>query len=194
MRKIFLKALGVIGSMGMMALPMAFAEEGAHGAHEIAGPDRALLFSVINFAILSILLFKLLNKPVREFFAARAEAIRATVDEASLAHAQAAHDHQEITRRLQKVNTEAAELIKSLREEGEMERKKIIENANEFSARLKHDSQRIADAEMKKAREELKETAVHLARDLAGKIVVQVMDDREEEKLSKRYLEQLKQA
>jgi F-type H+-transporting ATPase subunit b len=161
-----------------------------HGAH--AGPGLDFLFTVANFVIFALLLFFLLRKPIRDFFASRSSGLRVAVEEAKAAHAKVLQENQEIKARLQRIEQETGALLNSFREAGTLEQNKIISQANEYAARIREDAKRIAESEFKKAKEQLKETTVLLAKELAEKTIRREIDETDEDRLTESYLRRLK--
>lgn len=156
------------------------------------GPDLSFLFKEINFLILIGLLFFLLRRPVREYFASRASSIRVAVDEARRAYSLASDEHEKISGRLQKIDEEREELFRAFREEGEIERKKILEQADEFREKLKGDVQKVAASELKRAKEELKTQSIQLSKELAVKMLKEKLSEKTEAKLASSTIEQIR--
>lgn len=168
------------------------AQEHAAESHGNPGPDLALIFKEINFLIFAVLLFLLLRKPVRDYFASRAASIRLSIDESRKAFEKAQEENEEISTRLQNIEKETAELIKTFKEEGEIERKKIIEQAQSNTEKLKDDLQRIAESELTKANEELKAMTVQLSKELATNMIKQEIGKEDNDRLTKNYIGKLK--
>lgn len=151
-----------------------------------------LFFRFIEFLILAGLLFALLRKPAKDFFAARAQTLGKAVEEAHKAHQAAWVQHEEVNRRLKNLENETKQIMASFREEGEEEKKKLVSQAEEFAEKIKEDASLVADGEVKKAKEELKEMAIRLSGDLAYKMVEKEMKPEDRERLIGNYLENLR--
>lgn len=167
------------------------AEEG-EANHGNPGPGLDLLFREVNFLILIVILFFLLRKPVKEYFSGRAATLKQAVDEAKKTGESARRQHDDIANRLKKIDHETKNLVDSFKQDGEMEKAKLLEQARLYSEKITEDAKKIADNEVKKAREELKEMTVKLARDMAKKTIDREMTDADEERLTKSYVERLK--
>lgn len=169
-----------------------FAAEEGMVYHGNPGPDSDLIFRLVNFAILMGLLFFLLRKPVKEHFASRSKQIRTAIEEARGAYSRAMQENKDILKRLENIEQETQALLKMFREEGEKERENILGNARQFALRLKTDAKKITEAEVLKARAELKQAAIHLSRDLAEKMIRDGVNDNDERRLTDNYLRRLK--
>ena len=156
------------------------------------GPSWDLLYRVINFATLVGVLYWLLKKPVREFFASRAVALKTAVEEARLAHEVALKQNQEMEARLKNLEKESQTLLATFREEAQAERGHILKTVQAYTERLKGDVKKIADSEVKKAKEELKNVAVGLTKETAEEILRQELRTEDSERLTQSYLNKLK--
>lgn len=170
--------------------PMALASGGA--AHQgNPSPDLSLLFKEINFLIFVFALFLLLRRPIRDFFAARSASVKNAVDESHKSHSQAQGEYQKINQRFTDIEKKSQEFLSSFKEEGELERKKILEQANQFKAKLGEDAKKVTLSELKRAKEELKEVAVLLSKEMAERIIQEKLKKEDEKRLAKNYIEDL---
>lgn len=146
----------------LIAMPL-WAEEGAHEE----GPSMALVYWGINFLILVGGLGFFLRKPVKEFFASRSALIRKSIEDARALKSTAERKYQEYDNRLKSIEKEMQDLVANLKKDGELEKRRLIENAQQQVANLKSNSERILQQELRKAKEELKKETVNLASELA---------------------------
>lgn len=153
--------------------------------------DTALIIRLGNFLVFFILLVVLLRKPLKEFFASRAANIRTSVEEAKKFHTQALKEYQEINHKLKKADEEMVTLIKTFKEAGETQRNKMTSQAKELAQKIEQDTQKLAEVELKKAKESLKETAIEMATKLGREMVEKEMSQKDKEKLTQSYLRQL---
>lgn len=158
----------------------------------VHGPGLSFLFKTINFLILAILLFFLLRRPVRDFFLARSSTLKSLVDEAASAHAQALKDHREIQARLANIEKETQALMASFRDEGEVGSRKILTHAQEMAVQMKEEARKIADVELQKAKESLRDLTSRLVRETGEKLIREQLSAADEARLQERYLEKLK--
>lgn len=156
----------------------ATASHTEHAEHVVHGPDKALLYSGINFVVLLIVLFLIAKKPVKEFFKNRSLKWRSKMDEAGKAHEEARRQFEIIETRLKRVDKEKRELLQNFKSEAESEKTKIIEDAHEYARKIEEDAKRIASHEVQKARQMIKEETVRLCDEIVRqKIKTEVTEE-----------------
>jgi|SRR5579885_1392125 len=145
-------------------------------------------WSLINFVLFVGLLFFVLRKPVKEFWASRAEQIRFTLHESNKLKREAQERYDALKRRIDRLESEAQSLVQQMEREGEAEKKRMMEDGEKLALRIREDSARIMTQEIQKARETLKAQAVELSMELAEKMVRENFKDSDQKKLSDEYL------
>lgn len=153
--------------------------------------DKVFLFQVVNFVILASVLVFVLRKPTKNFFETRAATLKNLVDETKKAYEEAARERDELAARLKKVEAETVALVKSFEAEGAAERQKILEQARDYAEKMKEDARKIADSEIRRAKEELKTATIRMSQDLAVKLVGQEITDADEDKLAAGFTKSL---
>ncbi len=170
---------------------LLWANEAAAEGAEHHGPGMPVVYHAINFAILVGLLFYFLRKPVKEFFASRAALIRGNIDEAKQRKDEAAKKYAEYEQRLQSIESEMQGLITSLKQDGELERKRLLETAQQQAVSLQSNSERMLQQELRKAKEDLKREAVGLAGQLAEDLIRQNITPEDQGRIVGQYLEKM---
>lgn len=145
-------------------------------------------WSLLNFAIFVGLLFFFLKKPVKEFWVSRAGEIRFELEEAARLSREAKGQHEQLQGLLSRLDAESKDLILSLEREGEMEKKRLMEEGKRRSERLKEDAVRIVEQEARKTRETLKEQVASLSLETAEKMIRDSLRDEDQKRLSDEYL------
>src|SRR3990170_8078773 len=84
------------------------------------------------------------------------------------------------------------EIYKQIRAEGEIEKKRIIEEAMKLAEKIKEQTRFTAEQEIKKAREEIKGEIAHVAVEMAEEILRHEMTAADHERLIKEYLEKVR--
>ena len=151
-------------------------------------------FKIFNFLLFVGLLIFFLKKPVKEFWRNRSSGIRFALEEAKRMKEEAERRHDEIKARLSKVEKEMADLIRSLEEEGEIEKRKILEEAERLAIRIRKDGERTADQEIRRAGEILKAQAAQLSVELAEKLIRDTIRPEDQQRLTEKYLAGLERA
>lgn len=147
-----------------------------------------LHWSLINFTIFVSLLFFLLKKPVKEFWEGRAGQIRFDIEEGEKLGREAKSRYENLRKSIARLDSDVHDLVLSLEREGEMEKKRLMEEGKRRSDRLKEDTVRILDQEFRKARESLKEQAAAIALETAEKMVRENLSGEDQKRLSDEYM------
>ena len=171
----------------LAATPLWAAEAEAHEE----GPSMGLVYWGINFLILTIVLLYFLRKPAKEFFASRASLIRENIEHARALKANAEKKYQEYENRLKSIEKEMQDLIGNLKKDGELEKRRLIENAEQQAANLKSNSERVLQQELRKAKEDLKKEAVSLATDLAEDLIRKNVTPEDQGRIVDQYLDKM---
>ncbi|HKX11828.1 MAG TPA: ATP synthase F0 subunit B [bacterium] len=187
------RALRSLTALTLALLPslLLAASEAAPEGGEHHGPGMAVVYHAINFGILFGLLFYFLRKPVKEFFASRATLIRGNIEEAKQRKEEAAKKYAEYEQRLQSIEGEMQGLISSLKHDGELEQKRLLETAQQQAASLQSNSERMLQQELRKAKEDLKREAVGLAGQLAEDLIRKNLTPEDQGRLVGHYLDKM---
>lgn len=146
---------------------------------------------IVNFLLFVGLLVYVLRKPWTAFWETRAQKIHLEIEEGEKLKRASRERYQSLEKRLGNLENELQGLAASMEQEGREEKKRLISDAEAWSARIRHESERIAAQEVRKAREILKTQAVTLAMELAEKMVKQGLREEDQKRLADHYLESL---
>ena len=152
------------------AVALAAETGGEHGGGLIS-IDKSLIVQIVNFLILLVILQRLLYKPFLAKMAERTGAIKKSLDEAQAARAEAARQQEENEARLRTAHTEAAAIRDQALREAADESRKHIETAQAQSRKLVDDTKAQLEAEVRRAREELRREVSELSIAVAEKLV-----------------------
>lgn len=160
--------------------------------HVVQGPDKALIYTVINFILLVILLSIGLRRPAKEFFSSKSLKTKMDIDEAKKLYDDAYRRFEEMEAKLKNADRESKEMIHRFKEHAELEKHRLIGQAREFSEKIKMDARRIADHEVQKAKHSLKAEVVRLSADLAAKKIKEELTNDDQVRLGTRFVEEIK--
>lgn len=152
------------------AVALAAETGGEHGGGLIS-IDKSLIVQIVNFLILLVILQRLLYKPFLAKMAERTAAIKTSLEEAQAVRAEAARQQEENEARLRKAHAEAAAIRDQALREAADESRKHLEVAQAQSRKLVDDTKAQLDAEVRRAREELRREVSGLAIAVAEKLV-----------------------
>ncbi|MED5579000.1 MAG: ATP synthase F0 subunit B [Nitrospinota bacterium] len=177
-------------SLFFFLLSVGFAE--AEGdAHHKAFNLTEEIFKFVNTLIVIGILYKLLSKPLKNFFHERREGIRKALEDTEKARVEA---EKQLEEQRSKVADLEAEL-NSIRGEGKKELEKIrvkLEEDSELQAkRLLDQASNAIELEMSKALSEIQDEASKIAVDLAEDILKKNLEDEDQTRLSQEYLDKI---
>jgi F-type H+-transporting ATPase subunit b len=156
--------------LGLPAVVLAAEGGGDHGGGLI-NVDKSLIVQFVNFFILLFILQRLLYKPFLAKMAERTAAIKSSLEEAQAVRAEAARQQEENEARLRKAHAEAAAIREQALREAADESRKHIEAAQAQSRKLVEDTKAQLDAEVRRARDELRREVSDLAVAVAETLV-----------------------
>lgn len=172
--------LGVILYAGM-----AWAS-GGEGGHELNWTD--FLLRVINTSILVAVLYKLLKKPVTNYFRSRRENIQKLMEDMERQREEAERKCAEYKAKLAVLDKEAEKILQEYIAQGEREKAKIIEAAERQANYIKQQARLAIQQEVKAAKDELREEVAELTVKAAEDILRQRMDMGDQERLVEEFL------
>jgi F-type H+-transporting ATPase subunit b len=154
-------------------------------------PWLSFLFKVINFLILMAIFIKVLKKPVGNFLRNRQSKVRQALEDAEKARVEAGRRMQEYERRLAHLDEEIDEIHRTLKEEGEREKARIIQEAERMAEEIKAQAQATTEQEIRVAQQILREEVADLAVQLAEEILKKSMSKSDQKKLVEQYVDQM---
>jgi F-type H+-transporting ATPase subunit b len=162
------------------ALLWAASEE--HGGGLISF-DKSLIVQGINFLLLLIVLQRILYKPLVGKMQERTAAIQKALEEAQAARAEAARQQEENAARLRSAYQEAAAIREQALKEAAEEQRKLVEAAQAEARRLVETARAQTDADIRRAREELRREVAGLAIAIAEKLVRKSLHDEDHRRI-----------
>ena len=157
------------------------------------GFSMEVIWQIIAFTLLAFFLAKMLKKPLGAFLAKRRDEIRGSLDQASKKESEAQKVFGEWEKKLEAMSQEIRDLHETIRGEGEEERKKIIDRAQEEGERVRKQAQIIAEHEVKKARMALKKEMVDLSLEMAEKLLKEKIQPQDQERLVHEYIGKMRE-
>jgi F-type H+-transporting ATPase subunit b len=177
--------LGFVVSAALLVLPaLAFAasEGGEHGGGLIS-LDKSLIIQLLNFLILLAILHRLLYKPLLAKMEERSAAIKTSLEAAEAARAAAAKQQEENAERLRAAYAEAQAIRAAALKEAADEQRKLVETARREAQQLVDSAKAQTEADIRRAREELRREVTEIAVSVAEKLVRKSLRDEEHRRL-----------
>ena len=168
----------------------AMASGDAHGGGGSQIID--LGWRVLNFAIFAAILYFAAAKPIRNFLSGRIEGIKKELGDAEKGKEEAEKKLQEYMRKLSSLEEEVREIHETLRREGEVERDRIIESAQEAAEKIKIQADLSAQQELNKAVAAIRKEAAEAAVELAEMMLKKDLKKEDQKRLVTEYLDGLR--
>lgn len=184
---LFVLVTGVL--LGLQGVAAA-SEAGGHGALNWSD----FLFRVLNFSIMAAILFKLLKNPLRKYFTSRREDIQKMLSDLEQKKQEAEQKCAEYKAKLAALESETQKIVSEYVQEGEMERKKILEAAERQSQYIKEQADVAIQQELKAAKESLQKEVSELSVAAAEEIVKNNMQPEDQERLIRDFMTKVVEA
>lgn len=149
---------------------------------------------VANLVLLLALLFVAARKPIQSFFSERHDRIRGDVEQAARAYTEAEQRYARLQRQVADLDAELDGIRRTARERAEAERARILEDARATAERIHADARVAIDQELRRARDELRREASHLAVELAADLLRGEVRDDDRERLVDEFIERVESA
>ncbi len=167
----------------------AFAASGGGESH--GGEWKDFAWRMMNFVILAGLLYWLMAKKIKEFFAGRRDEIKLALEQAQAAKEEAEQKYREYTAKLEKATEEIAGISEMIKAQGLMEKERIIEDAKKAAEKMKEDTKARVEQEMKKAGNMLRAEAVKLSVEMAEELLKRNIKAADHDIMVKDYLDKV---
>ena len=145
--------------------------------------ELGLIYKWINFVLFFGALVYFLRTPIRDFLADRKEALRREIEETSRGRLGIERRFQEYRKRLSEAAAEIEQLKKEWMQEGELEKKNLIQKAQIFAKKIRNDAEKVAGQEMEKTKHLLRLKVLEHAVDLAREGLKKTVDSADQERL-----------
>lgn len=171
--KLGLSALAVTAVVGVAALAYASAAAPAEG--DLLGIPghkwKDLGWRAMNFAALMIILIKFLKKPIVDGLRGRREGIKEEFDSLEAQRSESESQYQEYAGRLSGLDAELQEMVAKAVAQGEVEKARIIAEANEAADQIKRQAELAVANAVAEAKVNLKNEVADQATVMAEAII-----------------------
>ncbi|PYM08169.1 MAG: ATP synthase F0 subunit B [Candidatus Rokuibacteriota bacterium] len=178
-----------------LGLPaQALAQEAEHGGGGLISIDKSLAVQMVNFLLLLLLLWRLLYKPFVGKMHERAAVIKQALEEAQLARAEAERQQEEHAARLRTAYSEAQTIRDAALKEAADEQRKLVAAARVEARRLVESGRVQMEADIRRAREELRREVGDLATSVAERLIKRSLRDEDHRKIVAEAIASLSQS
>ncbi len=166
------------------------AEHGAHGPGDLGSvlAHDDFIGAALCFVLLASIFGWAVRSKVTPFLVERRRQVVESLEEAKRLKDEAEAKHKEYTDRLAKLDAELAQIRADMVKAGEVERDRIVAEAEKKAASLRHETEFLIAQRMKELRETLTREAVEAAIATAGKVLAEKTTAEDQKRLAQSYL------
>jgi F-type H+-transporting ATPase subunit b len=157
----------------------------------LAGGLHPAIPKAVNLAVFLTVMYLLVRKPAREFFAARLASVRATLDRAAKEKAEAEAKINELNARLSKLDAEVAEIRAQAQREALAESARLKAEAQADADKLRATAKREIEGTKQAALVQLRQFTADKAVELAEQMIRRELTPQDDAKLLQRVSEEL---
>lgn len=152
---------------------------------------RDVTYQAVNLTILLLVLVYYLKQPVKNFLIERRGIIGNEIDDAQKAIAGAKKIHAEYEEKLKHLDAEIKSLKESIKEQGELERKEILRQAEIASEKIRAEAKESLELESARARRAIQSQAITLAITIAEDLIKQNLSASDKDKMIEKFVERM---
>ena len=167
---------------------MAHASSGAEGGSLSPAKLKDLLWRAMNFAVLVIVLIKVLAKPIANGLRSRQQSIKEQFNDLEERKAEADRAYQTYEEKLSAIDQEIKDIIQSAVAQGEAEKERIISEANRAAEDIKRQAEMAIQHELAAAKLKLREEVANQAVVMAEALIRKNLQEADQVKLIEDYL------
>lgn len=160
----------------------------AHGGSLSKEKLMDLFWRVLNFAVLVVILVKFGAKPIANGLSGRQKAVTEEIQGLEARRDAAEASYKEFTAKLASVEKDIDGIVEKAVAQAEIEKAKIIENAEKAAADIQRQAEMAIQNEITVARRNLKNEIADGAAVMAEELIVKNLTDADQEKIIEDYL------
>lgn len=145
--------------------------------------DLSLIYNWVNFIVFFGLLIYFLKEPLLDFLGDRRETLRREMESVSHLKKEMEMKLKSCQAKLTKIDSEIEQLMLQLEQEGKREKQVLIQKAEEFVARMREDTKRVGEQELKRVERELKQNGVRIALGIAKESLKRTIASKDQTRL-----------
>jgi F-type H+-transporting ATPase subunit b len=150
------------------------------------------VFKIFNFAVLVAVLIKFAGKPLKNYLLSRSTRVSEKLEEADRLVKEAEALKAEYQAKLSKLDGEIDAFKKSILEDTEREKKKIIDEATEFAKRIKEQASITYQQEIRAMTNKIKEEIAKLTMERAEKLITEKYNHKDHDLMVDEFIEKLR--
>ena len=156
-------------------------------------PLMDFIWKVVNVVVLGAIIYKFAKKPVGNALNSSAESAKKLIRDAREAEEKLTAELDEMRGKIAGLEKEAEQMVKTARKDAKIEKERIIEEGRQEIERMKRQASFALEQERRKAEADLRHWIAEESVALAEKELKQEMNKNQQNKLVKKYMEELSQ-
>jgi F-type H+-transporting ATPase subunit b len=181
-------ALTVFASLLLCLFFVSSACASGRGNEEMHAKLVNFAWKSLDFVVLAGLLYRLIGKKAKDFFAGRRENIAKVLENAASEREEAQKKFREYETKLEKATAEITELTKMIQDQGIAEKEKITKEAGEIAKKVKEDAEARMEQEFKKAKHQLHLEALRYSTQMAESLLRENIRIEDHEAMVRNYI------
>jgi ATP synthase F0 subunit b len=151
-------------------------------------------YALVNFAVFALIMGRLAWKPLKAFVKERHDDIARNLADSAKLRGEAEAQLKQYQAKIAGIDGEIEQLLKQIREEAERDKARIIAAAEEQARRLKQEAQQQIEAEIDRARRELRKNVIEAAVAAADTTLRQAVGPDDQRQMAERYVADFEQS
>lgn len=168
----------------LLGLALAAPEALAAGGGDDHGPAwQMLFFQILNVGILGFLLYRFAGPAIAQYLRDRSEGVRDEIERAQAQLREVEQENVALRERLERIDAESEALVEQVVTQARAEAERGAARAAQSAEHIGEEARRVADNEIVRARQALREEAAELATQLAGELLREQISDEDDRRL-----------
>ena len=148
-------------------------------------------WKVVNVLVLGAIIYKFAKKPVVNALKSSAESAKKLISDAREAEEKLKAELDEMRGKIAGLEKEAEQMVETAKKDAEIEKERIIEEGRQEIERMKRQASFAMEQERRKAEADLRHWIAEESAALAEKEMKQEMNQNKQNKLVKKYMDEL---
>ena len=185
-------ALFAAAGMVLLGAALAYAEGHGEAADSLSHAKLMdLLWRTTNFVALVIVLVKFGSKPIASALEGRRLGIVQRFDDLTTRRSEVEQSYKKYEEKLGRIDQEVQAILETARAQAELEKQKIIDEANRAAADIKRKAELSVQFELSQAKKTLRDEVAEQAAQMAEALIRKNLTDADQAKLVSEYLDKV---
>ena len=188
-----MRVRSILTAMTLTLACAGYALAAEHGGGEPYAPGMDFVWRIMNFAVVAVVLFVVLRKPLSQGLKSRSQGIKEELDELERKRDEARREYAEMEKRLADAEGERDAILAEFVAQGEREKEKIVSGAHALAERIKEQAQFTIEQETAEAKSQLRREVAEMSSNLAEDLLREKITTEDQSRLVGDYLAQVEQ-